>query len=134
MTDDDLDLDLDLGPETPPVTPRAKPTTREALKSGVPSAKVMAERKPGVLSRVGSSVSGQLSHISRPNWSFRNFLIVLAVLVALVVLAENWAAVRISFLGLRLELPKALAFLLNIILGGALTWFWLRRGVAAGEE
>lgn len=132
MTDDDLDLDLE--PERPSVTPRAKPTTREEAKPPAGAPKVMAERKPGVLSRVGSSVSGQLSLISRPNWSFRNFLIVLAVLVALVVLAENWAAVRVSFLGLRLELPKALAFLLNIILGGALMWFWLRRGVPSREE
>lgn len=134
MTDDDLDLDLDLGPETPSVTSRAKPTPREEPKAAGGPARVMADRKPGMLSRVGSSVSGQLSHISRPNWSFRNFLVILAVLIALVILAENWAAVRVSFLGLRLELPKAVAFLLNIILGGILTWIWLRRGVVAREE
>jgi len=148
VTDDDLDFDLDLEPD-PLVTPRAKTAPPEEPKDAwrdepgvVPrdepnaggSARVMAERKPGVLSRVGSSVSDQFSFITHPNWSIRNFLLILAALIVLVVLAENWAAVRISFLGLRAELPKAVAFLLNIILGGLLTWFWLRRGSVAREE
>lgn len=138
MKDDDLDLDLDLGPDVPsvperaskPVTAAAKPAGDGAAKSpnetGKP-AKMLPERRPGAFSRLGAQVSGQLSHLGKPAWNWRNFGLGLLLLVVLLLLGTNWAPVRVYVLGLRLELPGALAFLLSMALGGLLTWLCLRR-------
>ena len=138
MKDDDLDLDLDLEPEAPSVATRPRPSAAEkpeaAGKTQAEPAKVMAGRKPGVFAKVGSSVTGGLAHFGRLNWSFRNFVILLAVLLVLVALGQNWQPVRIYLLGLRLELPKAVAFILDLALGGLLTWLWMRRQPAPRGE
>lgn len=117
MTDDDLDLDLDLGPELEPKgkAPAAKP------------AKVMADRKPGMFAKVGTSVTSGLSSLGPARWTLRNFLLVLAGLVILFVLGQNWQPVRFYLLGFGFELPKTIAFLLNMALGGLLVWWWLGR-------
>lgn len=137
MKDDDLDLDLDLGPDVPAVPERAsKPVSSGAQadrKAPEPAAKptkpakMLPERRPGAFSRLGSQVSGQLSHLGPPAWNWRNFGLGLVVLLVLLLLGTNWAPVRIYVLGLRLELPGAIAFLLSVVLGGALTWLCLRR-------
>ena len=49
------------------------------------------------------------------------------------ILGENTAPVRFYLLGLALELPKALAFILDVAVGAALMWWWLRRPTSPAE-
>jgi uncharacterized integral membrane protein len=69
----------------------------------------------------------------RPTWNIKTFLIIFAALVLLVIIAENWAPVRFYFFGLRLELPKAIAFLINAVIGALLMWVFLRRSAPSQE-
>ena len=138
MKEDDLDLELDLGPDVPPVPERAsKPVSPASKAAPVDSpapakpAKMLPERRPGAFSRFGTQVSGQLAHLGSPAWNWRNFGIGLLALLVLLLLGTNWAPVRVYVLGLRLELPGALAFLLSLVLGGLLTWLCLRRHTSA---
>jgi uncharacterized integral membrane protein len=138
VKDDDLDLDLDLELEPAGAATRPGPAAAEkpetAGKAQAEPAKVMSGRKPGALAKVGSSVTGHLAHFGRLNWSFRNFVILLVALLILVVLGQNWEPVRIYLLGLKLELPKAVAFVVDLALGGLLAWLWMRRQPASRGE
>lgn len=122
MTDDDLDLELD----DKPVTPRpAKPV------KSAPAPKAAAPAEPAVAKTVGARPPGLAQrareYVKRPQFNGRTFLTTLIVLIILVILAENWAPVRFYLFGIALELPKAIAFLLDVALGAALMWLWLRR-------
>lgn len=103
-------------------------TTKPAEKSpGASQVKATVGRRPNHLQRAGEKVSGVFANIKLPQWTFRNFIIILVVLVALIIFFDNWAPVRISFFGFRFELPKAVAFILNAALGAVVTWLWMRR-------
>lgn len=129
MNDDDLDLDLDLEPAK-----SAKPEAARAEGKPRPPAKAMPTRKPGFFSRFGHSVARPVGTVSRVGWNLRSFLLVLAVLVCLVLLAQNWAPVRFYFFGWAFELPKAIAFLIDVALGVVLTWLLLVRSRSSVES
>lgn len=120
MSDDDLDLDLDDVPLRP-VKPKAapKPAAAEEPAKAKP-AKVAGVPGPGLLERLRG-------YVRRPSLSGRTFLALLIALIALVLVIENWAPVRFYFLGLALELPKSIAFILNVAIGAAAAVFCLRR-------
>lgn len=125
MRDDDLDLDLDDLPAMPakPAKPvKPAPATNPAPK---PAAAVGAKAS-GLLGRAKD-------YVKRPQFNGRTFLILLLALLAIVLLSENSGPVRFYLLGLALELPKSLAFLLHLAVGAALMWWWLRRPAKPAE-
>lgn len=129
MRDDDLDLDLDYEPGTPakPAKP-VKPT---------PAAKAAAATDPKPALSAGAKAPSLLAraknYVKRPQFNGRTFLILLLALLALVILGENAAPVRFYLLGLALELPKALAFLIHVAAGAALMWWWLHKPSKSAE-
>ena len=135
MNDDDLDLELDDEPvkrEKPPV---AKPEPKPAAAKPTPAA-----AKPAAGGTVSGQRKGLLGGLSNSaaamkgfSWTGRTFACGLLALLVLLILAENWAPVRFYFLGLALELPKALAFVLDVALGALLMWLVLRRPARSEE-
>jgi uncharacterized integral membrane protein len=127
VSDDDLDLDLDDEPLRParpkPVAPKPAPAATAAPRL----AKAVAATKPGLLQRVSDRVR-------HPRLTGRTFVTILVILVALWLIAENWEPVRFYFIGLALELPKPIAFILDVVLGAVLMWLWLRRTPGATES
>jgi uncharacterized integral membrane protein len=120
-TKDELDLELEADLE-----PAAAPVKAPEVEARKP-AKAAPARKPGPLLRLWNSFNDWLVSISRLSGDWKTFGWVLLVLVALAILVENWAPVRVSIFGARFELPKSLGFLLNILIGAALSWFWVKR-------
>jgi len=129
VRDDDLDLDLDDEPVIP--AKPAKPTKPAPAVKAVPS----PAAKPAVAvgTKAPSLLARAKSYVKRPQFNGRTFLTLLLALLALVILAENFAPVRFYLLGLALELPKALCFLIDVALGAALMWWWLRRPTSPVE-
>lgn len=132
MTDDDLDLELDEEPVRPrkpapkpqpaPTAPPAAPAARAAGAPPAEPAKVAGVRKPGLFQRVSDQVS---TH--RVTWNWKTFLLLFVALIIVVAFAENWSPVRFYCFGLRFEMPKAVAFVLNAAIGALVMWFWGRR-------
>lgn len=147
MVDDDLDLELDAEDEQEPPRRRrpagAKPaegaqgqdakaaeTPAEKPAAGVPV--VPAERR-SFLGRILAPVTDFFSRIKPPAWNVRNFLIGLLALVLAVIVVENWPAMRLNFLGLHVDIPKAAVLVIVFALGFALAWTVCRRRSEAAE-
>jgi uncharacterized integral membrane protein len=123
VTDDDLDLELDDEPVKParPAKPaKPAPVSKAAAPTEAPPANAVGARPPSFAQRARD-------YIRRPQFNGRTFLTILIALIVLVVLAENWTPVRFYLFGIALELPKAIAFLLDVAIGAVLMWLWLRR-------
>lgn len=129
MRDDDLDLELDDEPVAParPAKPAKTEPVKPAVKPAPAAAKAAKETVPGLIERAKNCFKA-------PQFNGRTFLTVLVVLLALVLVAENWSPVRFYCLGLALELPKALCFLIDVAIGALLMWLWLRRNPASLES
>lgn len=131
MSDDDLDLDLGEEPVKRVRPPRpARTAATPAAPSPAepkPAAKAVGVKQPGLATRAAA-------YVKRPQWNGRTFLALLIVLLVLVVFAENIAPVRFYFLGLALELPGSIAFLLDVALGVLLMWLWQRRTARTPES
>lgn len=137
MSDDDLDLDLELDdePAKPQKAPAAKPEPEPAADKPAASAAkptagpaVTGERK-GLFRGLSNSAAA----VKGFSWNARTFAVGLAVLLVIVIFAENWAPVRFYCFGFALEVPKAVCFLLDVALGAVLMWLWQRRAGRAGE-
>lgn len=123
MTDDDLDLELDdepLKPARPAKPAKPAPAPKATAPAEPTPVKTVGTRPPGLAQRARD-------YVRHPQFNGRTFLTILIVLIILVILAENWAPVRFYLFGIALELPKAIAFLLDVAIGAALMWLWLRR-------
>ena len=90
-----------------------------------PKAVPMSARRPGPVKRVADRVSQSISRIHPPT-DARTIAIVLLILIVIALLAENWSPVRINLFGLYIDVPKAVAFVVNLALGMALLWLWQR--------
>lgn len=131
MSDDDLDLDLGEEP-----VKRARPP-RAARPAPAPAAQLPADSKAAtkaVGAKQPNLVARGLAYIKHPLWNARTFLTLLIVLVAAVLFVQNINPVRFYFMGLALELPKSIAFLLDVALGALLMWLWQRRPVRTVES
>lgn len=130
MSDDDLDLDLGEEPvkrARPPRAARPDPATAAPSPAEPKAApKAVGVKQPGLAARASA-------YVKHPTWNGRTFLALLIVLLIVVLFAENIAPVRFYFLGLALELPKSIAFILDVALGALLMWLWLRRGARTVE-
>jgi uncharacterized integral membrane protein len=132
VKDDDLDLDLDDEPVVSerrpavaaPKTAPAKPSPQDQAAPAKPQAPVAStgERK-GWLRGMGDSVD----RVRGFKWNVRSFLTVLAALVVLVILIENWVPVRFYALGFAFEMPRTVTFVIDLVIGALLVWLWMRR-------
>jgi len=134
VKDDDLDLELDDEPvrterrPAPAVTVKPAPAKPVApAKSAAPAA--AAERKGW---RAG--LGGSVARVRQFKWNLRSFLCLLAVLIVLVVLVENWVPTRFYALGLAFEMPRTVMFVVDLVIGAALMWLWMRRSANGPEE
>lgn len=143
MVDDDLDLDLELDSE--PEAPRKKrfgrrkPKPADASKAAAEEpaedapkqVAVVPAKKQGFFGRILAPVTDLLARIRVPQWNVRNFLIGLLALALVVVVVENWPAMRLNFIGLHADVPKAVVLILDFALGFVVAWLILRRRGAA---
>lgn len=136
MSDDDLDLDLGEEPVKRARPPRAaRPAPAPVGSNAAPgevvagpaSAKAVGVKKPSLVARASA-------YVKHPQWNGRTFLGLLIFLIVVVLFAENISPVRFYFMGLALELPKSIAFILNVAIGALLMWLWQRRSVRPSES
>lgn len=137
VKDDDLDLELDDEPvrsarrPATPAAPRpapARPAEPRPVAAVAPTARPVATpaappARKGFLSGISDSLAGVRSF----HWNVRTFLMLLAVIVVIAIIAENWMPIRFYFFGFAFEIPKALSFILDVALGALLMWLWMRR-------
>lgn len=125
MSDDILDVeDLeDLEPESKP-TPEEEPSEEE--------------RRPGFFTRLGQRITAPLAQLtSREILTWRLAFIGGGVLLLLWLLWCNRDPVRIVLWFWTIDMPKAIAFILDVALGALLMWLWMRtraRHLAEGKE
>ena len=125
MSDDTLDVDeLEETGKEEPAEPRApeKPP-----------------KKPGLLARIGQRLAGLVPRrLGDDLLSYRNLAIGVIALLVIWLLAANGSPVRIVLWFWTVDVPKWIAFLVDVALGALLMWLWLRwreRGkAAAGGE
>jgi len=112
---DDLNLE-ELGDEAPQAAAKKPPA-----KKGKP------EGQPGFFGRLLGRITAPFAAL-RPSELLGPKPIGLVIVAALVVwlLAANLAAVRVVLFFWTVDIPKALAFLLDVALGALLMWLWLR--------
>lgn len=149
MVDDDLDLELDAEDEQEPPRRRRPPAAKPAQAQDAKAAEKPADKpaeKPAAsvpvvpaerrsfLARILAPVTDFFSRIKLPAWNVRNFLIGLLALVLLVIVVENWPAMRLNFLGLHVDIPKAVVLILVFALGFALAWTMCRRRSETADD
>lgn len=91
-------------------------------------ARVTVPRKGGMVGKAVDAVTAPLSAIRAPELDWKLVSWGLLVLIAIILVARNWAPVRINIFGFYLDLPKALAFVIFFGLGGLTMWLVDRRG------
>lgn len=113
-----------------PAAPKAAGETAPAPEAPAPAERpvsVMPARKPGLFARMLGPVSSRVAKLHAPTWSLRNFGLGVLLLALLVLVVENWPPMRLSFLGLHADLPKALVLAIVFALGFLLGWLPCRR-------
>ena len=138
VKDDDLDLELDDEPVVSKPRPAAPAAARPAPAKPAPASAASPAARPAatpVTPRKGwlGNLSDSAAAVRGFTWNTRTFVWLLLVLVAIVLIAENWAPVRFYFFGFAFEMPKAISFILDLALGALLMWLWLRRSAHAAE-
>jgi len=103
--------------------------TASALTQG--STRAASARKAGFLGRTTDALSDRLSKLRPPTLDWRIFSYGLLALIALILIARNWAPVRIDLFGWHPDLPKAIAFIFFFVLGLLAAWLWALRGQRA---
>jgi uncharacterized integral membrane protein len=144
VSDDDLDLDLDL--DSPPDPPKKrglfgrakapdKPAEGEAGEGAAEARKpeVVPAHKPSVFERIAAPVSEGAAKASPTGWSLKTFVMGFIGLVILVLIAENWPAMRLNFVGLHVDVPKSVVLLVTFGLGFGVSWLMFRRRGEPGQ-
>ncbi len=85
-----------------------------------------APRKPGRLARLfmGPSLAAAVRWVG----------IVILVILAIMLVAANWAPVRLDFVLWKWDLPKAIVFVVFALLGALVARFWSRRRPSSSPE
>jgi uncharacterized integral membrane protein len=127
---DDLDLDLDaFDPEKHPRQPRRSATAEPRADEPdevKPPAQAVASHRPGLFARCSAALRAPWIMVREQKWNWKTFLWGLAGLILLVLFVENWIPMRFYFLGWRFEVPRTLAFVVDMGIGALLMWWWLR--------
>lgn len=84
--------------------------------------RAMSARKPGPIGRRVEAISQSLSGLRLPRIDLATVAYGLVALIIFVLLAQNWAPVRVNVFGVYLDIPKAVAFLLSVGLGMLVLW------------
>ena len=95
--------------------------------------RVATARKRGVVARATDVVLGPLSGLRLPPLDWKIVTWGLVALIAIILVARNWAPVRLNIFGWYLDLPKALAFVLFFALGALCMWLRELRGPRFGR-
>ncbi len=146
MPADDFDVELEKAeqqakkPVTPPKPSPARSASvaepGESKASQSPPPKAMSARRPGFFARAGDRLAHAVSRIHMPRLDATTILWGLLALIVFALLAENWSPVRINLFGVHVDVPKAVAFVVNLGLGMLLLWLiqrYQRRGAAKSE-
>ncbi len=134
MADDDFDIELEqAATEAKGGAASAKPADEAAAE---PSAEThaMSAKKPGVVDLAKGRLSDRVSRFGRPRLTVVNALWGLLVVLAIALLAENWSAVRVNFFGAYVDVPKPVAFLVDVLIGALIMWYVALRKPAAPAE
>ncbi len=127
MADDSLNLD-ELSDEA------AEPSAKKP-----PAKKEKTEGQPGFFGRLIGKITAPFAAL-RPSELLGPKAALVVILAALVVwlLLANLAPVRVVLFFWTVDIPKALAFVLDVALGALLMWLWLRpkaaKKPAEGED
>jgi uncharacterized integral membrane protein len=81
-------------------------------------------RRRGALGRARDAVTGFFRSLRPPRLDWRTVLYGLLVLIALILIARNWAPVCIDLFGWHIYPPAAVAFIIFFILGILGAWLW----------
>jgi uncharacterized integral membrane protein len=98
-----------------------------------PKPAVVISHKPGLCARIFAPLGAKAAGL-KPKWNLRTFVIGLLVLIVLALIAENWAAMRLSLFGLHCDVPKAIVLVAIFAIGFAAAWLTLRRKPAQAGE
>ncbi|MCD6351902.1 MAG: LapA family protein [Armatimonadetes bacterium] len=86
----------------------------------------MSARKPGFFGRLAEQAGEALSGLKLPKMDINTISYGLLALIALALIIENWAPVRVNIFGFYADLPKALVFIVGMGLGALVLW-WVQR-------
>lgn len=111
-------------PSSRPVPPgRASQQPRSAARpAGSEPVQAMSARKPGALARVGQWVTSTVGGLKLPRLDWSTIVYIFAGLLLFILLAQNWSPVRINFFGIHVDVPKAVAFVIDLGLGALALW------------
>lgn len=101
-----------------------------------PAAQAMSARRPGIFARAGDRLAQAFARVHLPRLDAVTILYGLLALIIFALLAENWSPVRINIFGVYIDVPKAVAFVVNLALGMLLLWIiqrYQRRSSAQAE-
>ena len=142
--DDDIDLETEPINRPPKAAPAPKPPDPPAQAKPAPPDKPAAAAKPGAaapaappkplparkrgpLGNITAAVGGRFEGLRPPPLNARTAVWGLLVLLVIVQLLANLAPVRLSILGFwHFDVPKALAFIVDVAIGVGLTLLWQR--------
>jgi uncharacterized integral membrane protein len=131
VKDDDLDLELD----DEPVVKERKPAPAAKPVAASPAPTVKPVEPVGERKGWRGGIVGSVARAKAFRWDLKTFVYLLLGIVLLVIFIENWVPVRFYALGLTFEIPRTVAFVIDMAIGAALMWLWLRRGARSeGEE
>ena len=96
----------------------------EGPKTPTKVARAALARQRGHFARARDVATGFFGRLRPPALDWRVVSYGLLALIALVLVAGNWAPVRINLFGWYLDIPKALAFIGFFVLGVLAAWLW----------
>lgn len=118
-------------PQTPAVPePRAQ-SSAAAVQPQTPAkpeaekrqpARAMSARRPGPVAKVRETLAGSLGGVKSLRFSLNTLAWILLGLIVFALLAENWSPVRVNLFGIYVDIPKSMAFLVNLGLGALALW------------
>ncbi len=110
-------------PDKPQNAPPESILEADSPKTRQQAPRVTPAVRPGPIARLWQTCCAPFSRIKLPRWNLRNFAWILLGLLVIVMLASNWSPMRFYFLGLWLEVPKALSVLVLLGAGFLVGWF-----------
>jgi len=130
----DEDFDKELEEAASEAKGEAGPAKPAAETPAETPAHAMSMKKPGVVDRAKERLGDRVAKFGRPQLTLKTALWGLVVVIVIALLAENWSAVRINFFGAYVDVPKPVAFLVDVLIGALIMWFLALRKPAAPVE
>lgn len=107
------------------VAAQGKQDTESAQAPGPKRAsRAASARRRGALGRARDAVTAFFGSLRPPRLDWRTVLYGLLLLIALILIARNWAPVCIDLFGWHIYPPAAVAFIIFFVLGILGAWLW----------